>query len=132
VDSTYIEDAARAHLLAGDCLAPGSPVAGKAYFISQGEPVPVWDLVNRILAAGGVSPVKRTVSPGLAYAAGCVLETVYRVLRIQQEPPMTRFVARQLSTSHWFDIRAARRDFGFEPQTSMDEGMALLAASLTG
>jgi len=130
VDSTFIEDAARAHLLAGDRLAPGSPVSGQAYFISQGEPMSVWDLVNRILAAGGLPPVKRTVSPGLAYAAGCVLETVYRMFGIRREPPMTRFVARELSTAHWFDISAARRDFGFEPRTSIEEGMALLAESL--
>jgi len=130
VDSVYIEDAARAHLLAGDTLSPGSRVAGKVYFISQGEPLPVWDLVNRILGAGGVGPVEKTVSPRLALVAGWVLEVVYRALGRKSEPPMTRFLARQLSTAHWFDISAARRDLGFEPGLSIQEGIQKLAESL--
>ena len=127
VDSVYIDNAAQAHLLAADHLAPGSPVAGKSYFITNGEPLPLWDLVNRILAAGGVPPVTRTISPTVAYAAGTILETAYRLLRLNGEPSMTRFVARELSTSHWFDISAARRDLGYEPQVSIDEGLRRLA-----
>ncbi len=127
VDSVYIDNAAQAHLLAADLLAPGSPVAGKSYFITNGEPLPLWDLVNRILAAGGVPPVTRTISPAVAYAAGTILESAYRLLRLNGEPAMTRFVARELSTSHWFDISAARRDLGYEPQVSIDEGLRRLA-----
>jgi len=130
VDSVYVDNAADAHLLAADRLGSGS-VAGKAYFITQGEPMPMGELLNRILAAGGVEPVRRRVPVGVAYAMGAVLEGVYTLLRIESEPIMTRFVARQLSTAHWFDISAARRDLGYAPEVSLDEGMERLAAGLT-
>lgn len=126
VDTIYIDNAASAHLLAADALAPGSQVAGRAYFLSQGEPLPLWEVVNRILAAGGVAPVTRTISPRLAYAIGWTLEKTYAALRIKSEPRLTRFVARELSTAHWFDISAAQRDFGYQPQISFDEGMKRL------
>ncbi len=130
VDTTYIDNAAEAHLQAAAHLSIGSPVAGKVYFIAQGEPVPLWDMVNRILAAGGLPPVSGRISPRAAYAAGRLLERVYRLFRLRGEPPMTRFVARELSTAHWFDLRAARRDFGYSPKISLDEGMARLTAWL--
>lgn len=130
VDSIYIDNAADAHLLAAEKLAPGSAVAGKAYFISQDEPLSVWELINRILEAGDVPPVKRSISPGLAYFAGCVCETVYRAFGLKGEPRMTRFVARELSTAHWFDISAAKRDFGYVPRVSIDEGLKRLAEHL--
>jgi 2-alkyl-3-oxoalkanoate reductase len=128
IDTIYIENAADAHLLAADRLSPGSPIAGKAYFLSQGEPVPTWEFINRILAAAGVAPVTRTVPVWLAYTAGWMLETWYGALRLQSEPPMTRFLARELATSHWFDISAARRDLGYEPKVSIDEGLRRLFA----
>ncbi|WZP00439.1 NAD-dependent epimerase/dehydratase family protein [Isosphaeraceae bacterium EP7] len=130
VDSTYVDNAADAHLLAADRLAPGSPPAGRAYFIAQGEPVPVWDLVDRILAAAGLPPVRKTVSPRTAYAAGAILEAGYRLFGMKAEPPMTRFLAGQLSHAHWFDLSAARRDLGYNPRISLDEGLSRLAASL--
>ena len=129
VDTVYVDNAAAAHLLAADRLAPGSPVAGRAYFISQGEPEPLWDFVNRVLAAAGLPPVTRSVPASVAYAAGAVLEGVYRALRLSGEPPMTRFVARQLSTAHWFDLTAARRDLGYSPAVSTEEGLKRLAQS---
>jgi nucleoside-diphosphate-sugar epimerase len=127
IDSVYIDNAADAHLLAADRLTPGSPIAGKAYFITQGEPLPLWDLVNRILHTAGLGPVTRSIPPRLAYAMGWVLETIYAVFRPQEEPPMTRFVARELTTAHWFDISAARRDLGYAPKISLEEGLHRLA-----
>ncbi len=127
VDCTYIDNAAHAHLLAADRLHPGSEIAGKVYFISQGDPRPLWDLINMILKAAGVPPVTRHISPVIAYAAGWLYETVFGLLRKRAEPPMTRFLARELSTAHWFNISAARRDLGYEPLITTDEGIALLA-----
>ena len=126
VDSVYIDNAALAHLLAAEHLLPGSAPAGKAYFITNGEPLPLWELVNRILACAGVPPVTKSVSPGAAYAAGWLLEKVYGLFQLSGEPPMTRFLAHELSTAHWFDISAARRDFGYAPEVSIDEGLACL------
>jgi len=128
VDTIYIDNAAQAHLQAAEHLSAGSSVAGKVYFISQGEPLPVWYVVDRILAAGGIPPVRGTISPRLAYAIGWSLEKIYALLRLSGEPRMTRFVARELSTAHWFDINAARNDFGYRPRVSIDEGMERLKA----
>ncbi len=126
VDTVYVENAAQAHVLAAHKLSPGSACAGKAYFLTQGEPMPLWDVINRMLAAANRPPITRRISPGLAYAVGGALEKIYRVLRIKSEPPMTRFVARELATAHWFDITAARRDLGYSPEVSFEEGMKRL------
>jgi len=130
VDTIYIDNAAKAHIQAADRLDIGSRVSGKAYFLSQGEPLPIWEVVNRILDAGGIAPVTRTISPQLAYRIGSLLEKVYTLLRLKGEPPMTRFVARELSTAHWFDLSAARQDFGYQPTVSFDEGIDRLRAWL--
>ena len=132
VDTVYVDNAAQAHLLAADALSPGSTIAGKAYFISNGDPLPLWEMVNRILAAAGLPPVTRSVSPRLALAAGIICEGLWSLLRLQGEPPMTRFLAKELATSHWFDIDAARRDFGYCPEISIDEGMERLKKWLRG
>jgi nucleoside-diphosphate-sugar epimerase len=127
IDTIYIDNAAMAHVLAADHLEVGSAVAGKAYFLAQGEPLPLWDVVNRILAAGGLPPVTRTISPQIAYAIGAILEKIYHVMGWAGEPAMTRFVARELSTSHWFDLSAARRDFGYQAVVSFDQGIERLS-----
>ena len=130
VDSVYIDNAAEAHVLAAEHLNPQAPCAGKAYFITNGEPMPMRELLNKILAAGNLPPVTRSIPPGIAYAVGAVLEGVYTLLRKQDEPIMTRFVARQLSTEHWFDIQAARNDFNYNPAITIEEGMRFLKESL--
>jgi nucleoside-diphosphate-sugar epimerase len=126
IDSIYIDNAADAHLLAADRLAPGSPIAGKAYFLTNDEPRPVWHLINAILAADDIPPVTRRVPYWFAYAAGWLMEKTYGWLHRKGEPPMTRFLARELATAHWFNIRAAREDLGYEPRVSIEEGLARL------
>jgi nucleoside-diphosphate-sugar epimerase len=123
VDTVYVDNAASAHLLAADRLSYGGAVAGKAYFISNGEPVPLWEMINAILAAAGINPITRSVSPEFAFAAGAVCEWLWNALNFSGEPPITRFVARELATSHWFDISAARTDFNYHPEISLDEGL---------
>jgi|SRR5579875_3174497 len=127
IDSVYIDNAAEAHLLAADRLKPGAPIAGKAYFITQGEPVPLWDLVHRLLHAAGLDPITRSLPLPFAYTMGWMLEMFYAVFRPQDEPPLTRFVVHELTTAHWFDITAARRDLGYEPKISLEEGLRRLA-----
>lgn len=128
VDTTYVDNAVAAHLLAADRLAPGSPCAGRAYFVSQGDPRPLRDMVDAILAAYGLPPVRASVPYPLALAAGAAAEGVWRALRRADEPPLTRFLVRQLATAHWFDISAARRDLGYQPRVGIEEGLARLAA----
>lgn len=133
IDMIYVENAAEAHLQAYDALlaaekagTPQPSPAGKAYFLSQGEPVNCWDWINEILALAGLPPVVGSISARKAYAIGAALEGLWRIMRLSGEPPMTRFVAAQLSTSHYFDISAARRDFDFAPTVSTAQGMLRL------
>jgi nucleoside-diphosphate-sugar epimerase len=107
-------------------------VAGKTYFISNGEPVPLWEMVNRIIATAGLPPVTRSISPKMAHAAGVICEGLWNALRLSGEPPMTRFVARELATTHWFNIAAARRDLGYAPEVTIDEGLVRLRKWLAG
>jgi nucleoside-diphosphate-sugar epimerase len=133
VDVTYVENAAAAHLRTADALADErSKAAGKPYFISQGEPVNCWKWIDEVLALAGLPPVRKSISYAAARRVGAVCESVYRTLRLRSEPPMTRFLAAQLAKSHWFNISATRRDFGYEPIVSTAEGMRRLAAWLKG
>jgi nucleoside-diphosphate-sugar epimerase len=131
IDTTYVDNAADAHVLALEKLEIGSPIAGKVYFISQGEPVTQEWLINAWLRADGFPAEARRMPLGLAKFLGAALESVYSTLGIKSEPPLTRFVVEQLSTSHWFNINAARADLGYAPKVSMQEGLVRLAQHLT-
>ncbi|MGS0690687.1 2-alkyl-3-oxoalkanoate reductase [Shewanella sp. 30m-9] len=134
VDTIYVGNAAYAHILAAVKLcsedASRAACAGKAYYLSNDEPITMAEMLNKILACQGFAPVTKRVPSHVAYMAGCVLEAVYGLLGKQQEPIMTRFVARQLSTSHYFDISAAKNDLGYSALVSIDEGMKRLKTSL--
>ena len=130
IDTIYVQNAAWAHLRAAEALSPGSPVAGRAYFISQGEPVNCWQWVNRLLALAQLPEVARSISFSSAWAAGLVFEYLWKTLRFHGDPPMTRFLAAQLARSHYFDISRARRDFGYEPQVATDEGIRRLGETI--
>jgi nucleoside-diphosphate-sugar epimerase len=130
IDMVYVDNAAEAHLQAAEKLAPNSAVAGKPYFISQGEPVNCWQWIDEILALAGIGPVKKSISLGSAWRIGAAMELAYRVFGLQSEPRMTRFLAAQLGMSHYFDIGAAQRDFGYRPAVSKAVGMQRLAESL--
>jgi nucleoside-diphosphate-sugar epimerase len=132
IDPIYIENAATAHFLAADKLEPGSPIAGKIYFVTQGEIIPLWEMIDRLLHAAGIAPVTRSISRPLAIATAGLLELGYCLTRASSEPPLTRFLVRQLSTTHWFNIDAARRDLGYEPEVTIAEGMLRLKEHLRG
>lgn len=127
VDTIYIDNAADAHVLASEKLETHPGLSGNAYFISQGDPIPLWDMVNAILHAAGLPPVKRTMSHRTAWIAGALMEFAYKTLKLPGEPLMTRFVADELATSHWFDISAAKADLGYEPAVTTAEGLRRLA-----
>ena len=122
IDTIYTDNAVTAHLLATDRFEIGPAVAGKVYFLFQGEPLPEREVGNRIPAACGLPTVSRTILLVLAYAAGVLLEKVYSLLRLKGEPSMIRFVARELSTTHWFDMDATRRNFGYQIRPSLKRG----------
>jgi len=130
IDTVYVDNAAEAHVLAVERLEIGAPIAGKTYFISQGEPITHEALINSWLKADGFPPETRHMPLGLARFIGATLETIYSLFGIAAEPPLTRFMVEQLSTSHWFNIDAARRDLGYSPRVSMAEGLARLSQYL--
>ncbi len=127
LDIIYIENAATAHLQAADVMRQhDSPVAGKAYFLSQGEPVNCWQWIDQLLELASLPPVQKSVSLATARRVGAIFEGLYGALRLPGEPPMTRFLAAQLGLSHWFNISAAQQDFGYQPQVTTAEGMRRL------
>ena len=130
VDTTYIDNAAQAHFDAFDHLEVGAACAGRAYFISNGEPKPMGELLNALLDAAGAPRVDRHLSFKAAYRIGAACETLWKLLPLKGEPPMTRFLAEQLSTAHWYDMAPATRDFGYVPRVGFDEGITRLKRSL--
>jgi nucleoside-diphosphate-sugar epimerase len=132
IDPIYIDNAAMAHFLAADRLEPGSRIAGKIYFVTQGETIPLWEMIDQLLNAADLAPVRRSISRPLAIATAGLLELGYFLAGTTKEPPLTRFLVRQLSTTHWFNIDAARRDLGYEPRVTVAEGMRRLGEHLRG
>jgi nucleoside-diphosphate-sugar epimerase len=128
VDTLYLDNAVDGHLAALDAVAPGAACDRRAYVLTNAEPRPIRELVAGICAAAGVPFAPRTVAPPVARAAGSLVERVWPLLRRDDEPPLTRFLAEQLGTAHWFDPEPARRDLGYIPRVSVDEGLARLAA----
>ncbi len=124
VDIIYVENAAFAHVLAFENLRPGSRVCGQAYFVGQERPVKLWDFVNQVLGFMKIEPVAQYIDINTAYRIGWVFEKFFKLAGIQKpEPPMTRFVALNLGKSHYFSHEKAKRDFGYYPRVSIDEGL---------
>ncbi len=127
IDSTYVDNAVSALVAALDAVHPGAACAGQAYVIANGEPRTVRELMEGICRAAGVPFRPRRVPMPVAKGVGAVVEAVWPHVR-DDEPPITRFVAEQLGTAHWFDPRPAQRDLGWTPHVTLDEGFALLQA----
>jgi 2-alkyl-3-oxoalkanoate reductase len=126
MDTVYVDNAALAHVLAAQKLEDNPSLSGNIYFISQDDPVSKWEMINAFLYAAGLPPIKGHVSARTAYTAGWLFEKIYTLLGIEKEPPITRFVAKELATSHWFDITRAKKELGYEPEISTQEGLKRL------
>ncbi len=131
IDTIYIDNAARAHLLALDRLQSDPEiVGGKTYFVSNDEPLTQQQVIGGLLRAAGLEVNIQPISPRIAIAAGTLLETVWKTFRLKSEPPITRWAAEHLSTAHWYDISAAKRDLGYTAEISIAEGLEILTANL--
>ncbi len=126
IDSTYIDNAVTAITAA---LARVDEVHGNSYVITNGEPRPVAELIAGMCRAFGVRPPRWRVPAALARGAGSAIEAAWRITPGSDEPPMTRFLAEQLSTAHWFDQRRTRRDLQWMPAVSLDDGFRRLGLS---
>lgn len=125
VDSTYVDNAVSGIVAA---LGRADAAHGNAYVITNGEPRAVGELMAGICLAASVRPPRFSVPAALAKAAGSAIERAWTIRPGRDEPPMTRFLAEQLSTAHWFDQRETRRDLDWAPSVSIDEGLRRLAA----
>jgi nucleoside-diphosphate-sugar epimerase len=131
VDLTFVDNAAGAHLDAERALtAPDAPCAGNAYFLSNDEPVVLWDCLADVLRALSLPPVTRRLPLAVASTLGGVAEGVWRTFGLGGEPPMTRFLALALARSHWYSMAPARRDLGYTIRVPQDRATALTVASL--
>ncbi|WJL94859.1 NAD-dependent epimerase/dehydratase family protein [Microbacterium sp. ET2] len=124
IDSTYVDNAATGITAA---LARAEHAHGRAFVLTNGEPRAVGDLLAGICLAAGVAPPRWSIPAGVARAAGSLVERIWAVRPGEDEPPMTRFLAEQLSTAHWFDQRETREALAWAPAVSIDEGLARLA-----
>lgn len=128
IDTVYIDNAAHAHLLGLTALDNNPDSHGKTYFISNNDPWPQRDIIAALLSAVGVETRIKGVHPSVAKLAGALAEIWWRLSQRDDEPPVTRWSAEQLSTAHWYDISAAERDLGYKPLVSMAEGLKRLGA----
>ena len=130
VDMVHVTNAAHAHLCAIEALSNNPASHGKAYWVSQQDPVNCWDWLNDLLLAAGVPTIKKSISSRTAYVAGTVLEVVYTALRMRREPRMTRFLAKQLSMDHYFDNSRAQELLGYFPILSNSQAMDMFKQAI--
>jgi len=123
VDVTYIDNAVDAFILAAKNLHGPASGAGKPYFISQGEPVNLWNWLNKFFRRLDIPIVEDSIPFQKAYLMGAFMEKAFLFARIKREPCMTRFLAVQLAKSHWFSIENANRDLGYSPKVSTADGI---------
>lgn len=123
VDVTFIDNAVDAFVLAAKNLHGSATGAGKPYFISQGEPVNLWNWLNKFFRRLDIPIVEESIPFQKAYLMGMLMEKTFSLARIKREPCITRFLAVQLAKSHWFSIENANRDLGYFPRVSTAEGI---------
>jgi len=121
VDLTFIDDCVAAHVLAATALDERPAAGGRAYFLSQGTPVPLWEWIGRVLALHDAPSVRRQISAPTAQLLATVAEAVWRAAGFRSDPPLTRFLAAEMATDHWFNIDAARRELGYAPSCTVWE-----------
>ncbi|MCZ6673818.1 MAG: NAD-dependent epimerase/dehydratase family protein [Verrucomicrobia bacterium] len=131
VDIVHVKNAADAQIRAQVALEREEG-CGRPYFISQGEPVVLWDWINDLLERLGIPKVEKHISLPAAYRIGAVMEGVWKTFRLSGEPPMTRFVATEMAKDHYFDISAARQNLGYQPAVSTEQGLEELVRALRG
>lgn len=123
IDTTYIDNAADALVAA---LDRSPSLGGRAFVVTNGQPRPVRELINRIVIAAGLELPRLKVPYGVAHRGGRVVEQIWDRRGRDDDPPMTSFLAEQLGTAHWFDQRETRRVLEWEPKVSLDEGFRRL------
>ncbi len=127
IDTTYVDNAASSMVAALD-RAPD--IGGRALVVSNGEPRTVAEILQRILLAAGLPPEIKKVPAAVAIGAGTIAETIWDRTDRSDDPPMTRFLAEQLSTAHWFDQRETQALLQWQPTISLADGFERLQQHL--
>ena len=126
IDTTYVDNAADALVAALDAA---ESAGGTAYVVSNGEPRPVAEILASICAAAGVPGPRVAVPFPVAWVAGAAADSIWSWRGRETDPPITRFLAEQLATAHWFDQRHTRQALRWSPRVTLDDGFARLAAA---
>lgn len=129
VDVCFIEDCVSAHIQAMRALDEMPSARGRAFFISQGQPVKLWDWLNAILIRSGLPAVTARIPQNLAYFIGAAMELIGKASGGLIVPPFTRFLFEEMSTDHYFDISAARQELNFIPRYNVQEALDLTFSS---
>ncbi len=125
VDFTFIKDCVQAHICASEALDANPGARGRPFFISQGEPVLMWEWINEVLVRSGLSPLRRKVPASAALILGALSEELVKILPGKREPFLSRFLVSEMCTSHYFNIEAARKELGYSPEYTMRDAMDL-------
>lgn len=128
IDTTYLDNAADAIVRGLDRMEQAH---GRHLVITNGQPRPVGELLAGICRSGGVKPPTWSIPGSVARVAGSVIERLWLMAGkrgwVSDEPPMTEFLAEQLSTAHWFDQRTTREVLDWKPAVGIDQGLEKLA-----
>ena len=127
IDTTYIDNAADAIVASAD---HAGELGARALVVSNGQPRTVRELLERIVAAAGLEFPRLRVPAVMARASGTLFDRAWDRVHREGDPPITRYLAEQLSTAHWFDQRETRRALGWRPAVDIDQGFTRLAAWL--
>lgn len=123
VDLSYIEDCVAAHLNAMEALDNNPKSNGKAYFVSQGEPINLWQWINKVLKYHDIPAVSKKVPYAVAYPLACAIETFCNILPFNLEPPLSKFLVSEMATDHYFDISRAKELLGYQPKYTVQEAL---------
>lgn len=131
-DFTYVDNLTDALLAASERLAPDSPVAGQAYFVTNGEPMPFFGFVEKVIERLDLPKIKGRVPYAVAWTVAAIAEGVdtLRGGTLGRETGLSRFAVRYMCTDHYFSIEKARRDLGYEPKVSLAEGIERTCAAI--
>lgn len=129
VDVCFIEDCVAAHICAAEALLLNAEAAGRAYFVSQGEPVFLWQWIGDILQQSGLAAIERKLPRAFASSLARLCEFISAHLPWQQEPLLTQFLVKEMSTSHYFNISAARKYLNWSPKYSVKEALGITLAA---
>jgi nucleoside-diphosphate-sugar epimerase len=123
IDVSYIDNVVNAHINAIQAITENPEISGRAFFITNGEPVLLWDFLNKILESYGLEPLSKSVPVWFAYLLSLLAEAIHKTILRNREPSLTRFLVKELSRSHWFDISNARKHLNYNPAISNIEGL---------